>query len=161
MEISPEEAARTLDRVRETQRRALRAAPPMFPAWYPVAVWGFVTGMQFVTEAPSAWWIWIAVVALSAGLAVAVLKFVRDVRNANLRPHSSVMDPWAWAGFTGWLVVTGVGGVLAALWFTELGLTYPRTLMGVIMTVVAAITTPLLARWMSGRTVRRAETVTR
>ncbi|MER6831363.1 hypothetical protein ABT352_35600 [Streptosporangium sp. NPDC000563] len=161
MEISPEEAARTLDQVHETRRRALRAAPPMFPAWYPVAVWVFVAGIQFVTEVPPAWWIWIAVPVLSAGLAVAVLKFVTDVRNANMRLHSSVVDPWAWIGFTGWLVATGFGAALMALWFTELGLTYPRTLMGVIMTVVAAITTPLLARWMSGRAVRRAETVTR
>lgn len=50
MEITPEEAARSLAQVHETQHRVLRAAPPMFPTWYPVAVWIVVTGMQFVTE---------------------------------------------------------------------------------------------------------------
>ncbi|WP_329080233.1 MULTISPECIES: hypothetical protein [unclassified Streptosporangium] len=161
MDITPEEAARTLDQVHETRRRVLRAAPPMFPAWYPVAVWGFVTGIQFVTEIPSFRWLWVAVVALSACLAVAVLKFVKDVRNASLRPHPSVMDPWAWIGFTGWLVATGLGSALLALWLKDLDLAYPRTLMGVIMTVIVAITSPLLARWMSGRTARRAETAKR
>ncbi|MEU4408845.1 hypothetical protein AB0F88_30375 [Streptosporangium sp. NPDC023963] len=157
MDITPEEAARTLAQVHETQRKVLRAAPPMFPAWYPVAVWAFVTGIQFVTEIPPAWWIGIAVPALSAALVLAVLKFVRDVRDAKLRPHSSVVDPWAWAGFTGWVLVTVVASAPLALWFTDLGLAYPRTLMGVIMTAIVAITSPLLARWMSGRTARRAE----
>ncbi|MEU8385673.1 hypothetical protein [Streptosporangium sp. NPDC048865] len=161
MDITPEEAARTLEQVRETQRKVLRAAPPMFPAWYPVAVWVFVTGMQFVTEIPSAGWIWGAVAALSAGLAAAVLKFVRDVRNAKLRPHSSVMDPWAWAGFAGWVVVTGLSALPMAFWLGDLGVAYPRTLMGVIMTVIVAITSPPLARWMSGRTARRAEAAAR
>ncbi|MGJ6966030.1 hypothetical protein ACSDR0_29390 [Streptosporangium sp. G11] len=161
MDITPEEAERTLAQVHETQRRVLRAAPPMFPAWYPVAVWVFVTGIQFVTEIPPAWWLWIAVTALSAGLAVAVLKFVRDVRNASLRPHPSVMDPWAWVGFTGWLVATGLVALPLELWLKELDVAYPRTLMGVIMTVIVAITSPLLARWMSGRTARRAEAANR
>ncbi|GAA4203156.1 hypothetical protein GCM10022252_60320 [Streptosporangium oxazolinicum] len=161
MDITPEEAARTLDQVRETRRRVLRAAPPTFPAWYPVVVWGFVTGMQFVTEVPSFRWLWVAVVALWAGLAVAVFTFVREVRNASLRPHSSVMDPWAWVGFTGWLVATCLGSVVLALWFKDLDLAYPRTLMGVTMTVIVAITSPPLARWMSRRTARRAETAKR
>lgn len=161
MDITPEEAARTLEQVHETRRRVLRAAPPMFPAWYPVAVWTFVTGLQLVTEIPPARWLWIAVAVLSIGLAVAVLKFVRDVRNANLRLHLSVMDPWAWAGFAAWLVVTGATAAPMALWLKELGVAYPRTLMGVIMTVIVAITSPLLARWMSARTARRAETAAR
>ncbi|GAA0828519.1 hypothetical protein ACFQVD_11090 [Streptosporangium amethystogenes subsp. fukuiense] len=158
MDITPEEAARSLAQVHETQHRVLRAAPPMFPAWYPVAVWIFVTGMQFVTEIAPAWWFWIAVAALSAGLVAAVLKFVSDVRNANLRPHSSMTDPWAWVGFTVWLVTTGLAGSVLALWFKELGVAYPRTVMGVTMIVIVAVTAPLLARWMSARTARRAET---
>lgn len=157
MDITPEEAARTLAQVHETQRRVLRAAPPMFPAWYPVAVWTFVTGIQFVTEIPPTWWLLIAVPALTAGLVLAVLKFVRDVRDTKLRPHSSVVDPWAWVGFTGWMVVTSLASVPLALWFVELGIAYPRTTMGVIMTAIVAITSPLLARWMSVRTARRAE----
>ncbi|MFF3442647.1 hypothetical protein [Streptosporangium sp. NPDC002721] len=157
MDITPEEAARTLDQVRETQRRVLRAAPPMFPAWYPVAVWAFVTGIQFATEIPPTWWLLVAVPAMTAGLVLAVLKFVRDVKNAKLRPHSSVVDPWAWVGFTAWMVVTGLASIPLVLWFTGVGLAYPRTLMGVIMTAIVAVTSPLLARWMSGRTARRAE----
>ncbi|MFD8561149.1 hypothetical protein ACFV1N_28035 [Streptosporangium canum] len=157
MHITPEDAARTLDQVHETQHRALRAAPPMFPAWYLAAVWLFVTGMQFVTEVTPARWLWIAVPALTAGLAVAVLTFVRDVRNANLRPHPSMVDPWAWAGFAAWMIATGAGGAVLAWWFTGIDIAYPRTLMGVIMTAVAAVTAPFLARWMSTRTARRAE----
>lgn len=158
MDITPEEAARTLAQVHETQRRVLRAAPPMFPAWYPVAVWIFVTGMQFVTEVPYAWWIWGVVAALWAGLTFAIIRFVREIKNAKVRPHSSVTDPRGWIGFMAWLLATIFASYALALWLTALGVAYPRTLAGVIMIVVAAITAPVLARWMSALTARRAET---
>ncbi|MEV0592225.1 hypothetical protein [Nonomuraea cavernae] len=161
MHITPEEAAQSLAQIHETQRRALRSAPPMFPSWYVVAVWVFVTGMQFFTEVTPLSALRIALPVLSIGLMAAVFKFVMDIRNQSMRPHPGVVDPWAWGGFAVWIVITAFGSVGVAVGLEALGVSYPRTVMGVTMTVVALITTPILTRWMSMRTVRRAETANR
>lgn len=160
MNITPDDAAQALAQVDETKRRALRAASPI-PASYPVAVWILVTGSMFATEVTSGWWLWIAVTALSISLPIAVFTFVRDIRNANMRPHPSLIDPGAMAGYAAWMIGTGFGGVMLALWLKGLDIAYPRTLMGVIMTAIVAATAPLLARWMSRRTAHRAETTNR
>ncbi|GAA0441055.1 hypothetical protein Acor_11920 [Acrocarpospora corrugata] len=157
MYITPEEAARSLAQIRETQHRALRSAPPMFPSWYVVAVWVFITGIQFFTEVTPLWVLWIALPVLSIGLVVAVLKFVKEIRNQSVRPHPSVVDPWAWGGFAVWIILTTLGSVGLAVGLKALGFAYPGTVMGITMTVIAVITTPILTRWMSMRTVRRAE----
>jgi hypothetical protein len=161
MHITPEEAAQSLARIHETQRRALRSAPPMFPSWYVVAVWVFVTGIQFFTEVTPLSALWIALPVLVVGLIAAVLKFVMDVRNQSMRPHPAVVDPWAWGGLAAWIVITTLGGIAMAVALEVLGASYPRTVMGVTMTMIALITTPILTRWMSMRTLRRAETTNR
>ncbi|MGW0808323.1 hypothetical protein [Nonomuraea sp. NPDC002799] len=161
MHITPEEAARSLAQIHETQHRALRSAPPMFPSWYVVAVWVFVTGMQFFTEVTPLWALWIALPILLIGLVAAVLKFVMDIRNQSMRLHPAVVDPWAWGGFAAWIVIMTLGSLGVVLALMALDVTYPRTVMGVTMTVIVLITTPVLTRWMSMRTVRRAETTDR
>jgi hypothetical protein len=157
MHITPEEAAQSLAQIRETQHRALRSAPPMFPSWYVVAVWIFITGVHFFIEVTPVWVLWIAIPVLSIGLMVAVLKFVMEIRNQSVRPHPSVVDPWAWGGMAIWIVLTALGSVGLTLGLEAFGVAYPGTIMGVTMTVIAVITTPILTRWMSMRTVRRAE----
>lgn len=161
MHITPEEAAQSLAHIHEAQRRALRSAPPMFPSWYVVAVWVFVTGIQFFTEVTPLSALRIALPVLLVGLMVAVLKFVMDIRNQSMRPHPTVVDPWAWGGFAVWVVTTTLGGIGAVVGLEALSVSYPRTVMGVTMTVIALITTPILTRWMSMRTAHRAETTNR
>jgi hypothetical protein len=158
MHITPEDAAQSLAQIQQTQHRALRSAPPMFPSWYLVAVWTFVAGMQLVTEVTTPWVLWIGAPALAIALAVAVVTFVHEVRNQALRPHASVVDPWSWAGLAGWIVATSLGGVAMAFGFQALGVAYPRTIMGAVMVAIVALTAPVLTRWMSVRTARRAET---
>ncbi|WP_326635283.1 hypothetical protein OG884_20735 [Streptosporangium sp. NBC_01755] len=82
---------------------------------------------------------------------------VMEIRNQSVRPHPSVVDPWAWGGLAVWIVLTTLGSVGLAVGLKALGVAYPGTVMGVTMTVTAVITTPILTRWMSMRTVRRAE----
>ncbi|MFD1929912.1 MULTISPECIES: hypothetical protein [Nonomuraea] len=158
MHITPEDAAQSLAQIQQTQRRALRSAPPMFPSWYLVAVWVFVAGLQLFTEVTPPWALWIGVPVLSIGLVVAIFRFVTDLRDQSLRPHPSVVDPWAWAGLAGWIVATALVSVAMTLGLGALGFAYPRTFMGVIMVAIVALTAPVLTRWMSERTARRAET---
>ncbi|WP_113699741.1 hypothetical protein [Nonomuraea lactucae] len=47
--MNPDEAARSLAAIRETQTKAIRSQP-WFPTWYVVGVGAFVTGVQAVTE---------------------------------------------------------------------------------------------------------------
>ncbi|SDK69772.1 hypothetical protein [Nonomuraea jiangxiensis] len=156
MHITPEEAAHSLAQIRRTQHRALRSAPPLFPSWYLVAVWVFVAGIQLVTEVTPPWVLWIGVPVLAIGLAVAVVKLVVDIRNQSLRPHASVVDPWAWAGMVGWIVVTTLGSIVLTFGLQVLEVDHPRTIMGAIMVAVVAASAPVLTRWMSWRTARRA-----
>ncbi|MBF8185660.1 hypothetical protein ITP53_07890 [Nonomuraea sp. K274] len=158
MHITPEDAARSLAEIRQTQHRALRSAPPLFPSWYLVAVWTFVAGIQLVTEVTPPWVLWIGVPVLAIGLAVAVVKFTNDIRHQSLRPHASVMDPWSWVGLAGWIVVTTLGSIMLTFGLQSLEVDHPRTIMGAIMVAVVAASAPLLTRWMSRRTARRAAT---
>lgn len=157
MHITPDEAARALDDVRRTQRTALRSAPPMFPAWYLSAIWGGVTGMQFVTEVLSGPAVPIGAALMAIALVVAVVKFIFDVRNLSLRPHRSVIDPWAWVGFTAWLIGSQVACFALLALFTAAGFDYPRTACTLVVFVAVLFTGPLLPRWMTMRNARRAE----
>lgn len=157
MHITPDEAARALAEVRRTQRMAMRSAPPMFPAWYLIAVWGVVTAIQLVTEFLAGPAVPIGVTLLAIGLAAAVAKFVGDVRVLAVRPHRSLIDPWGWVGLAAWII----GGQL--LCFTLLALFraadfgYPRTAATLPVFVLVVVTAPLLPRWMTMRNARRAE----
>lgn len=159
MQITPNEAAEALGEIRQAQHKALRNAPPMFPAWYSVAVWGFVAGTQCVTEVLTGTAVWIGVGVLTAGLAAAVIVFLMQMRHRwPLRPHRSVVDPWAWVGFAGW--VAGCVAVQFVLLFALLaaGFAYPRTGAALVAFVLVVLTAPVLPRWMTMRNARRAET---
>jgi len=157
MHISPEEAAKALDEIARTRRRTLRNAPPLFPSWYLSFIWGGVTALQFATEVLYGAATWAGVAVVLAALAFAVVKFVRDMFRLPMRPHGSVTDPWAWAGFTAWLLGTQLlcFALLAA--FSTAGFAYPRTGCCLAVFAFALVTAPVLPRWMAMRNARRAE----
>ncbi|MEV5411671.1 hypothetical protein AB0K60_22885 [Thermopolyspora sp. NPDC052614] len=158
MNISPDDAARALADVKHTQHTALRSAPPMFPSWYLGAVWIVVTGIQFATEVLSGPAAVIGVIVALIALFASVIKFIRDVNTMSLRPHRSIVDPWAWVGFSAWLIATiGLSFALLAA-FIAVGFPYPRTGCTLLTAVVVLFTAPWLPRWMTMRTARRLAT---
>jgi len=157
MDITPHEAAKALHEVHHTQRMALRSAPPMFPAWYLTAVWVSVTAIQAATEVLTGISAAIGVVVAIIGLMVAVLKFLHDLQNLPLRPHRSVVDPWAWAGLAGWIAGTMLLCFALLGVFLATGFGYPRTGAALLSLAVVAVTAPLLPRWMTMRTALRME----
>jgi hypothetical protein len=159
MHITPDEAAKALGEVRRVQRTALRAAPPMFPAWYAVAVWGFVLGAQAATEVLTGPATWVAMAVLAIGLAAAVIVFLWQMYRAwPLRPHRSVVDPWAWAGFAAWVAGTTIVQFLATLALRTAEFAHPRTGGTLVTFVLVLLTARAVPRWMATRNVRRAET---
>lgn len=160
MIISPEEAARALHEVHRTQRTALRSAPPMFPAWYLSAVWGSVAAIQFATEVLPVPARPIGLVVVLLGLGVAVGKFIRDVLRLTVRPHRSVIDPWAWIGFAAWIVGTQAACFGLMFVLSAVGFDHPRTAAASAVFVVVLFTGPLLPRWMSMRNALRADRMT-
>jgi hypothetical protein len=157
MQISPEEAAKALDEIARTRHRTLRNAPPLFPSWYLSFIWGGITVVQFATEVLHGPASWAGVAVVLAALAVAVVKFLRDMFRLPMRPHRSVVDPWAWAGFAGWIVGTQVLCFALLAVFGATGLPYPRTFSSLAVFAVALVTAPALPRWMALRNARRAE----
>ncbi|MFI6508481.1 hypothetical protein ACIBCT_12820 [Streptosporangium sp. NPDC050855] len=148
MSISPEDAARTLADVRTTQARALRAEP-WFPAWYPVGVALFATGVTFVSEPGTD-------PAVTAGgivvLTIALVGLVlRLTLTARMRAHRSLLEPAALTGFVVW-VLASVGVAFAVAFpLDAAGVAYSGTYGCLVMTAFMAATGPLVGRWISSR----------
>ncbi|MGW4643480.1 hypothetical protein ACWEN6_33530 [Sphaerisporangium sp. NPDC004334] len=152
--ISPEEAARTLREIRESQARMIRARP-WFPAWYPIGVALFVTGMQFLTEpgtpgAATATGIVVLTLALAGSVGALVL-FERQ------RLYRSLVTASVLVTYIAWVAVC-VGLCLAvALLLSGGGVPYARTYAGLAMTAFMAVTAPLVGRWISRRIAAAVE----
>ncbi|MFC7385862.1 hypothetical protein [Sphaerisporangium rhizosphaerae] len=153
-DISPEEAARTLREIRESQARMIRSRP-WFPAWYTTGVALFVTGMQFLTEpgTPGA--------ATAAGIVVLTLALTGSVGALVLferqRPHRSLVTGSILLWFMAWVAVC-VGVCLAvALPLSGAGVPYARTYAGLAMTAFMAVTGPLVGRWITRRIAATVE----
>lgn len=157
MNISPEDAAQALEEVERTRRRALRNAPPLFPAWYLVAVWAGVTAVQVCTEVLTGPVAWAGLLLTVAAYAVFIVKFYRDVARLPMRPHRSQIDPLVWVVFAVWLVSGIVADFALVAAFLAVDLAYPRTAASCCVLLVVAITAPGLPRWMAARNARTAE----
>jgi hypothetical protein len=152
--MNPDEAARSLATIRETQTRAVRAQP-WFPTWYVVGVCLFVTGIQVVTEPGvpgllSAG----AGVLLCAGLGALVAALVKTRR---MTAHRSLQSAGGFAVFGGWLALC-VGICMAlALRLAAAEIAYARTYAALAMTAFVAATGPFAARGISRLIARRIE----
>ncbi|MGC5014755.1 hypothetical protein ACLQ2R_28650 [Streptosporangium sp. DT93] len=154
MSISPEDAARTLADVRTTQARAL-LAEPWFPAWYPVGVALFCTGIVFVSEPGTEPAVTIGgVVVLTIALVGLVLKLALTAR---MRAHRSLLESASLTGFVLWVMVSM--GVAFAVTFPleAAGVAYSGTYGCLTMTVFMAATGPFVGRWISRRLAARVE----
>ncbi|OPG11887.1 hypothetical protein [Microbispora sp. GKU 823] len=151
--MNPEEAARSLATIRQTQAKAL-SAEPWFPTWYGVGVGLFVTGMQFVTEPGTPVPVTVAVgLLLFAGLGALVAVLVRTRR---IKAHRSLTRPKMIAALMAW-IGTAIALCLAlAFAIDAAGVAYARTYAALVMTAYLLVTGPLAGRLLTGMLVRRA-----
>lgn len=151
--MDPEEAARNLATIRQTQVKALSAQPWM-PTWYGVGVGLFVTGVQFVTEPGTPIPVTVGLgLLLCAGLGALVAVLVRTRR---IKAHRSLTGPKMVAALLAWVSV-GIGICMAlALLLDGAGVAYARTWAALVMTAYLYVTGPLAGRRLTGMLVRRA-----
>ncbi|WP_169948780.1 hypothetical protein [Microbispora sp. H11081] len=144
--MDPEEAARSLATIRQTQVKAVRSQP-WFPAWYGVGVGLFVTGVQFVTEPGTPVPVTVITsVLLCAGLGALIAAFVRT---RTMTTHRSLMRADAIAVFAVWLLLS-IGICFAvAFRLSAAEVAYARTYAGLVMTAFQLVTGPLVGRWVS------------
>ncbi|GAA2913894.1 hypothetical protein GCM10010517_80440 [Streptosporangium fragile] len=154
MNISPEDAARSLADARTTQARALRAEPS-FPAWFTTGVALFATGVTFATEPGTAPAVTVTViVALTAALVAMTLKLALGSR---MRAHRSVIERGAMLGYAGWVLSSVAVAFAVAFPLAGAEVRYAGTYGCLVMTAFMAATGPLVARWISRRLAARVE----
>ncbi|GII57015.1 hypothetical protein Pth03_54040 [Planotetraspora thailandica] len=152
--MNPDEAARSLATIRETQTRAV-TAQPWFPTWYVIGVSLFVTGMQAVTEPGTP-------VPLSAGLGIVLCAGLGAlvavlVKTRRMTAHRSLQSGGGFAVFGGWLVLCFCLCLALALRLDAAGISYARTYAALAMTAFIAATGPLVARRISRLIARKIE----
>ncbi|MGI5154691.1 hypothetical protein [Microbispora sp. CA-102843] len=152
--MNPEEAARSLATIRQTQAKAVRSRP-WFPTWYVVAVGLFVTGVQFVTEPGTPVPVTVITgVLLAAGMGALIAVFVRT---RAMTTHRSLMRVDAVAVFVLWLLL-GIGMCLAVAFRLHAAeVAYARTYAGLVMTAFQLVTGPFVGRWVAALLARGIE----
>ncbi|MEW9534120.1 hypothetical protein [Microbispora sp. NPDC049125] len=151
--MDPEEAARSLATIRNTQVRTLESEP-WFPTWYTVGVGVVVTGVQFVTEPGTSTPVIVgASVLLTAALGALVGTLVRTRR---VQAHKSLI-PAALATFLAWMFVLVGVCLVIAFRLDALEVAYGRTWAALTMTALMAVTGPFVSRWIARQMARKIE----
>ncbi|MBB2913539.1 hypothetical protein FHS43_004843 [Streptosporangium becharense] len=154
MNISPEDAARSLADARAVQAQALRAEPS-FPTWFTTGVGLFATGIAFVTEPGTPPAVIVPALVVLTGVLVAMV--LRLARGARLRVHRSVIEREAMLGYTGWVLASVAVAFAVAFPLAGAGVRYAGGYGCLAMTAFMAATGPFVARWISRRLAARAE----